>query len=166
MPDDTEAAGGPDAEAYLRERVDDQLRYYESAAGRAKRTHFRIQYVIIAFAAAVPVVMNLPSEFGGTNLSVALRLSATAMSLTVAILSGLASFRKDGDLWLTFRGTEELLKQEKFLFQMQAGPYEDVPEDQSRLAMFTARVESLISAEHTKFRFLIQESKRPTKSNE
>ena len=76
-------------------------------------------------------------------------------------LSGLLSFRKYGELWLSYRATEELLKQEKYLFLTQAGRYAD---SQSPFKDFAATIEGIISGEHSKFIAMIEEARRPTKS--
>ncbi|MDA1052310.1 MAG: DUF4231 domain-containing protein [Planctomycetota bacterium] len=148
-------------EDYLTSRVDEQLKYYSAAATRAKKMHTRAHALIIGFGAAVPVVVNLPSAIGATDISLAVKLVATLMSLAVAILTGLVNFRKFGELWLTFRATEELLKQEKFLFITRAADYQD---EAQAFSLFVQRVEQAISSEHSKFRSLIEESRRPTKA--
>ena len=148
-------------EDYLQTRVDDQLAFYSNAANRAKKMHTRVNAVIIGFGAAVPVVVNLPSTFGQTDVSLAIKLAATLMSLAVAVLTGWINFRKFGELWLSFRATEELLKQEKFLFITHAADYQD---ESQAFSLFVQRIEQAISSEHSKFRTLIEESRRPTKA--
>ena len=86
-------------------------------------------------------------------------LAITALSVTLAILTGLANFRKFGDLWLAFRTTEELLKKELFLFRTQSGPYE---ENGKAFQKFVKTTESIISVEHERFRSLIESAQRPT----
>ena len=154
-----------DAQGYLKDRVADQLSYYSAAATRAKRNHYWAQSIMIMLAAAVPVVVNLPVSTDEANVLASPKALATIMSLIVAILGGLTNFRKDGDLWLNFRRTEELLKQESFLFRTSAGPYRGLKTEEDRLAELSMRVESLISAEHNKFRSLIEDSRRPSKNN-
>jgi len=144
-----------DPKAYLDERVEGQLVYYEKAASRAKRTYILFQSTIIVLAVIVPVLVNVQP------MSVGLRVLTTVMSLLLAILSGLLSFRKYGELWLSYRATEELLKQEKYLFLTQAGRYAD---SQSPFKDFATTIEGIISGEHSKFIAMIEEARRPTKS--
>jgi hypothetical protein len=149
-----------DIEKYMTDRVEDQLKYYENAANKAKSTHTSMQTAIIILGLLVPVVTNLPSEWGPLgNVQAQIKIAVTVLSLTLAILTGLANFRKPGDLWLTFRVTEELIKHEKYLFLTQSGPYynnEKAPND------FVETIESIISAEHNKFRSIVDSTKRPT----
>lgn len=153
--------GRMDAETYLQERVKDQLGYYEKAANKAKRTYMWMQSAIIVLGLLVPVIVNLPASWGAgagaADLTAAIRAAVTVMSLTLAILSGLLNFRKYGDLWLSYRLTEESIKHEKFLFLTCAGKYSgDTP-----FPIFVETFESLISTEHSEFRTLIEEARRP-----
>ena len=152
-------------EAYLKDRVDDQLAYYGSAANAAKLKYNWMQSSIIVLALLVPVVVNFPfewqaSEAGG--ISFGFRIVVTVLSLTLAILTGLLNFKKYGELWLSFRMTEELIKHEKFLFLARAGRY--VTKDSFN--EFVQTIESLISSEHNKFHTLIQEASRSREEKE
>ena len=148
-----------DIEKYMTDRVDHQLKYYENAANKAKKTHVRMQTSIIVLGLLVPVVINLPSEWGPLgDVQALIKGAVTVLSLTLAMLTGLANFRKNGDLWLTFRRTEELLKHEKYLFLTDSGPYYN---NEKAANDFVETIESIISAEHNKFRTLVEASKRP-----
>ena len=149
-----------DPNTYLKERVDDQLAYYRTAANRQKRNYVSTQAAIIILGLIVPVVINLPKEFGGVDVSLWIQISTTILSLSLAILNGLLNFLKFGDLWLSYRMTEEVLKQEKFLFLASAGKYQD---KDNAYPQFVETVESIISSEHNKFRNLINEARRPSK---
>ena len=142
-----------DEKAYLTERVEDQLRYYESAANKAKRQHIWMQSSVIVLSVSVPVVANI-SGWDAT------RALVTILAVVLAMLNGVLTFRKFGDLWLSYRTTEELLKKEKFLFETRTGPYTsgDNPFDR-----FVQTIESLLSVEHERFRSLIVSASRPTK---
>ncbi len=152
-----------DSSTYLSDRVEDQLKYYQTAANQAKSRFIRMQYAIITISLIVPVVVNLPSTMGGFDLSAAIKVTATVLSLSLAILNGWLNFGKFGDLWLSFRMTEEVLKQEKFLFLARSGRYQD---EETAFAKFVEAVESIISSEHNKFQSLIDEARRPKKAPE
>lgn len=147
---------------YLEDRVDDQLEYYATAANDTKKTFNRMQLLIIVLGLLVPVVVNFPVDLVPNELTRALtlgvRLSVTIMSLIVAILTGILNFKKYGDLWLSYRMTEELIKHEKFTYVTRSGKYTS----DDAFDKFVQTIESLISHEHNKFHSLIQDSKRPT----
>jgi hypothetical protein len=147
-----------DQDEYVSGRVDAQIAFYEKAASRAKSWHMRYQIAIILLGLAVPVVVNLPKEFvpgeaGGIQALV------TVMSLLLASFTGIANFRKYGELWLTYRATEEQLKHEKFLWLANSGRYRNAEDS---FPEFVEQIETIISSEHTQFRSIIEESKRPT----
>jgi hypothetical protein len=97
-----------DIERYLKDRVEDQMRYYESAANSAKRKHFFIQTAIVILGLVVPVVVNLPNSWGSTEISQDfIKGAVTILSLSLAILTGVSNLRKYGDLWLTYRMIKE-----------------------------------------------------------
>ena len=149
-----------DPNTYLKERVDDQLTYYRNSANRQKRRYVFTQSSIIFLGLIVPVVINLPKEYNGVDLSMGIQISTTILSLSLAILNGLLNFLKFGDLWLSYRMTEEVLKQEKYLFLASAGKYQN---KENAYPQFVETVESIISSEHNKFRNLINEARRPAK---
>ena len=148
-------------EVYLKDRVDDQLEYYETAANGTKKVFNRMQLLIIVLGVLVPVAINFPVELFPNGLTDALdlgvRLSVTIMSLIVAILTGILNFKKYGDLWLSYRMTEELIKHEKFTYLTRSGKYAS----DDAFDKFVQTIESLISHEHNKFHTLIQDSNRP-----
>jgi len=145
---------------YLEKRVDDQLSYYENAANKQKRKYVYTQSAIIILGLLVPVIINLPKEISGVDLSMWIQLTTTILSLSLAVMNGMLNFLKFGDLWLSYRMTEEVLKQEKYLFLASAGKYQD---KENAYSQFVETVESIISSEHNKFRNLINEARRPSK---
>ena len=143
---------------YMKDRVDDQLSYYASAANAAKRKFHMMQSSIIVLGLLVPVIVNLPLEwsFDGVKYDITqgIQLVVTVLSLTLAILTGLLNFKKFGELWLTYRMTEESLKRQKFLFLARSGKYAA----ENAFDIFVQSIESLISNEHNEFHSLIQET--------
>ena len=150
-----------DKETYLQKRVADQLDFYEKAANKAKRHHVYVQSTIIILGLLVPVVVNLPTKWGDTfDGSIVIRIIVTILSLLLASLTGIANFRKYGELWLSYRMTEELIKNEKYLFLTSSARYVN---QETAFSIFVQTVESIISSEHNKFRSIIEEAKRPAK---
>lgn len=141
-----------DVEAYLAARLDDQIDYYEMAASRAKRRHLRLQSGIIVLSSLVAVMVEQPFAQGPV-----LRFGLAVVSLLVPTLTSLANFRKDGELWLSYRTMGELLKNEKFLFLTGSGRYRDEP---APFPALVEAVEGLLSAEHDRFRAVLAQSRQ------
>jgi hypothetical protein len=135
-----------DVESYLTERVDGQIAYYEQAAGRAKRMHRLLQSGIIVLSVMVPVVVNRPVGWAGP-----FQVAVLAVALLLPIMTGLANFRKYGEAWLSYRTAAEMLQNEKYLFLTGSGRYHNNP---NAFQDLVETVESLLSAEHNKFRAL------------
>lgn len=143
---------------YLESRVKDQLDYYSNAATSAK-SRFTILQTSIIIGILVPVIVNLPDNWFGISGGMLIKIIVTILSLSLAIISGILNFKKYGDLWLSFRATEELLKHEKYLYLTQSGKYQEITYP---FQLFVQETEGIISSEHNKFRSLIEDSKRPT----
>ncbi|HVT59009.1 MAG TPA: DUF4231 domain-containing protein [Thermoanaerobaculia bacterium] len=143
-----------DVEDYLKGRLEEQIAYYAGAANRAKQTHLRLQVAIIVLSVLMPVIVNRPPDWGG-NFHFLIMLAAVLLPA----MTGLANLRKYGEIWLSYRMTEELLKNEKYLFLTRSGRYRDSPHPFQELV---ETVESLLSAEHNKFRTFFAEVPKPT----
>ena len=143
-------------EEYMSSRVDDQLRYYENKAGQAKKKHYRMQVLIIMLGVIVPVVINLPQELFRTD--VVYRVVITSLSVLLGVLSGLAGFFNFGDNWLSFRATEEMLKQEKYLFLTKSGIY---LKNENAFEHFVSRIETILASERKEFRTIMEDTSQP-----
>jgi hypothetical protein len=139
-----------DVEGYLSGRLEEQIAYYEKAASRAKQMHLRLQGGLIVLSVMVPVAVN--KDWTGWS-----RYLVLIVALLLPAMTGLASFRKYGETWLSYRTTAELLKNEKYLFLTGSGRYRDNPYAFQDLV---EAVESLLSAEHTKFRAFFAEARQ------
>lgn len=147
-----------DVERYLSGRLEEQIDYYEKAAGRAKQMHVRLQSAIIVLSVMVPVAVSHPPES-----SEWLRFVVVAASLLLPAMTGLTSFRKYGELWTTYRTTAEQLKTEKYLFLTGSGRYRDNP---NAFHDLVEAVEALLIADLTKFRATFTEVRQATGGRE
>jgi hypothetical protein len=139
-----------DVEGYLSGRLDDQLAYYQTVGGRAKQMHLWLQSCIIVLSVMAPLAVN--QNWQGWQRPLVL-----VGALVLPVMTGLASFRKYGETWISYRTTAELLKNEKYLFLTGSGRYRDNPHAFQDLV---EAVETLLSAEHTKFRATYTEARQ------
>jgi hypothetical protein len=147
-----------DVERYLSGRLEEQIDYYEKAASRAKQMHVRLQSGIIVLSVMVPVAVSHPQDWSGWP-----RVLVVAASLLLPAMTGLTSFRKYGETWISFRTTAELLKTEKYLFLTGSGRYRDNP---NAFHDLVEAVEALLIAEHTKFRASFTEMRQAAGGHE
>ncbi len=128
------------AEAYLKERVEDQINWYSRKAGINKQWHNWLRAIIIIASSAIPFIAGI--EFKETYKNVLLG----GLGSLIAILSGMAGLMKFQEKWTEYRTTSEALKHEKFRFQSRTEPY-DLPDDDEAYRVLVSQVEKLISAE-------------------
>jgi hypothetical protein len=133
-----------EASDYIQKRIDEQCDYYDRAAGRAKKNHFRMRTIAVGGAATVPIVTNLPFDF----LMQYRTAPATIFSLVVTVVIALESIYKYGEQWKNFRSTYEFLKSEKFHFLAGEGQFRKMNPDEAYI-LLVERCESRIISENS-----------------
>ena len=124
-------------QSYISGRLQPEADWYDHKAVEEKRWYYGLTMTAFAASAAVPASIVLGSPDW---------LPAVLGSL-VAVATGILSIKKSQENWLNYRKTAELLKKERHLFEMNAGPYSGLSgEDAAR--RLVERVEATISVEH------------------
>ena len=124
-------------ELYLKDRVDDQLDWYEKKSASNKNWHFRLQLITLIAAALVPVISLSSSEWS-------IRILVALTGSTAAIEAGIVALYQFRDLWVDYRATAEQLKYEKYLFLTGSAPYSS----EDCFSLFVNRVETIIIHEN------------------
>jgi hypothetical protein len=122
------------------ERLEDQIRWYDSKSISNMRWYKRLKISEIAFAATIPLLATsgLPHILIVTGV----------LGVLVTLFEGLLQLNQYHENWIRYRSTCESLKHEKYIYLANAGPYTGVERPRSLLA---ERVESLVSQEHAKW---------------
>jgi hypothetical protein len=116
-------------------RVDDQIAYYGRRSRENRTWYYVLALVGVIAAAAVPVLA----------LTEALpQVTATVGALIVVIQGAQLLFQFQQN-WTNYRVTGEALKQERALFQGDAGPYRRASDAR---ALFVERTEAVMRREH------------------
>lgn len=121
------------------ERLEWQIKWYDSKSATAQRYFKVTKYVTIISAAAIPIIVHY--EF---NLAVAI------LGALIAVLEGANHVNQWQHNWITYRSTCEALRHEKYTYIERADPY-DLEDDKAARKLLVERVESLISTEHSKW---------------
>ncbi len=118
-------------------RLDDQIAWYDTKSGAAKKWYFSLKTIEILAAATIPLVagLTLPSYIVG------------GLGVVVILIEGSHSLFQFHRNWLSYRSTCEQLKHEKYLWLANAGPYGG----EDSIALLAERIEELISKEHSKW---------------
>src|SRR6266550_3409256 len=117
------------AEEYIRDRINDQLRFYDRKASFYKSRYLFMRAATVVGGAIVPVLVNLSFAPVSVNLwffVVSLnivKVSTTLISLMVVLFVSLESVYHFKEQWKNYRSTAELLKKEYFLFASGEGRY-------------------------------------------
>ncbi len=140
------------SDEYLKDRVDDQIAWYDRKSGSNKMWFIILQITTLVAPASVPVF----AIFSGgmwARVIVAVLGSATAITTGIVLLY---QFREH---WIEYRTTAESLKHEKYLYQTSTDPY--VGDDS--FSMFVERVEALVSQENTVWKQRLKTQKKEDK---
>lgn len=144
-------------EDYIKNRVDDQIEWYDKKSGKAQNWYKLIQIIEIISAATIPVLVpyilpgNMPS------------LLVAALGALITVLETLCRLFKFHENWIQYRTTAELLKYHKFLFQTQSAPYNT--KEESVENVFVRNIESIISSENNTWKALQTNSKQDADEN-
>lgn len=128
-------AGSRDFDKYLKERYEDQVKWYDNKAVYNRKLADKLQYSVILLAAITPV-------FAALNF----RWPTIVSSSLIAAITGILKYGKFEDLWHNYRTICETLKKEKQYYDFRLGCYQDANKPEK---LFVDRVESLISRENT-----------------
>ena len=139
-----------DFDTYVTDRYQKQMDYYSKASAKNQKKYKQFQWILIVLSALTPVAAALNSYNGSdAKPSPALSLAVVIISSVVAILTtGLKTFNYQ-ELWITYRSTYEKLKPEIYYYHFGVGEYGNSGVDKESL--FVARIESLLSTEHTQW---------------
>lgn len=134
---------------YFEERVDEQIKYYNSKSTLNKKYYNFLKAAQIVLSLVIPLLSGFVSP--ATNY---LKYVIGGVGFIVALITGLLNLFKYKDKWTEYRSITETLKREKFLFLAKAGMYNS----EQAFDKFVQRIEELISKENTAWAQYIDES--------
>lgn len=128
---------------YIKYRLDDQINWYDNKAASAQRWYKGYQVAELIIAALIPLLSGYAAS--STRIAVIIGVGGALISL----IEGICKLFRFHENWIEYRSTCELLRHEKYLYEMRAFPY---CKEESYEQMFVKNVESLISAESSKWK--------------
>lgn len=131
-------------------RLLDQVGWYDRKSQHSQSWYKRLKIAQVTLAVLIPATSLLPLDYAKWGASIA--------GIVIAVLEAVQQMNQYSTLWVTYRGTAERLKHEKFLFLAEAGPYKAMSE-LDRLTLLAERVEELVSTEHANW---VNEVRRPS----
>jgi type II secretory pathway pseudopilin PulG len=124
---------------YLKERVDDQISWYDAKSSGAQRRFKQLRSAEIICAALVPFLAGFTAR--STTIAVVVGL----LGAIIVVLAAFQSLGQYQESWLDYRMTCEALKHEKYLFLTRAEPY--AADD--AFPLLVERIENLITKENS-----------------
>jgi len=123
-------------------RLEDQRTWYEAKSANSQRRYLHFKLVQIVLASAIPLLSLIKDEWG--------RWLTACAGAVIAVLEAVQQLNQYSRLWIEYRGMDERLKREKYLFLAGTGPYQGLDID-TRLSTLSTRVEELCSTEHDRW---------------
>jgi hypothetical protein len=151
-------------EEYVRNRLDDQIKWYSEKSAFNKSRYRLFQVVIIIASGTIPILNLTVTAFKDDAQHVALFTSSILGSI-ITIITAFLQMEKYFDNWILYRTTAESLKREKILFQNNAGEYSNLNESEKN-RILVERVEAMLSSENAKFFASQQQSRAPLTTQE
>lgn len=128
---------------YIKYRLDDQINWYDNKAASAQRWYKVYQVAELIIAALIPLL----SGYAASSTLIAVIIGVGGALIT--LIEGICKLFRFHENWIEYRSTCELLRHEKYLYEMRAFPY---CKEESYEQMFVKNVEALISAESSKWK--------------
>ncbi len=125
-------------ESYLKDRYNDQIKWYSDKSSRNKSLYMVFQWGVIIFSTSLPVlVASIPKEYQWITIGI---------SIILAIGTGSLKTFKFQENWVNYRTISESLKKEKHFYDAELSDYSNSDDKE---ALFVERVETLISRENS-----------------
>jgi hypothetical protein len=131
-----------DFDDYMKNRVEDQISYFDSSAIKNQTAYRRLKLTSIACniltTMAIALAFTVPETY-----KVWMGILALVLSTVVLGTYQLEEFQNYGAKWEKFRLVAEQLKSEKYMFVNQVGAYSSADESANRRE-FVERIEGII----------------------
>jgi hypothetical protein len=119
-------------------RLEDQIAWYDRKSRVSQRRFKLLKGAQMLAAAVLPVTAPFAIHAA----------VPAALGAVIIVLEGFQQLNQYQQNWITYRGTCEALKHEKYLYLGGAGPYASA---ERGTALLADRIEGLISQEHAKW---------------
>jgi hypothetical protein len=127
-------------ETRLKEQID-----WHSKKSRQNKLKFRLYQIVILIASAIIPIINV-ANIGDFQTPVI----SSIIGGIIVVITGLTQLEKYQENWILYRTSAELLKKEKYFFENNVGEYSKT-DDSEKNKLLVERVESIVSAETSKY---------------
>ncbi|NTK29028.1 DUF4231 domain-containing protein [Enterococcus faecium] len=124
---------------YFKNRVDNQIDWYDKKSEESKKLYKRCTYLILGSSAVIPFFAALTIKPFWTKLFVSF------LGIITTISQGIINLNDYNTNWIEYRTVCETLKKEKYMYLTRSGVYQN---EEERFNFFAERIESIISQEN------------------
>ena len=135
--------------SYKEERLQKQIDWHSQKA-RHNKYRFRLYQIITLIASAIIPIVNVANVNVANVGDFYIRVISSIIGSIVVVAPGITQLEKYQENWILYRTSLELLKKEKYFFENNIGEYSD-PDENERKKILVQRVESIVSAETSKY---------------
>ena len=129
-----------DMQEYVRQRVDDQIRWYSGKSTSNKRWYTVLQTIEIILAALIPFLVGYTKT---TNWAA---IITGSFGVVITVIESVSKLNKFHENWIYYRTTSELLKHQKQLYLSHSSPYNETVDTVDNI--FVKNIEQIISSEN------------------
>lgn len=140
-----------DDETYLKERLQDQISWYDKKSQWNQKLFKRLRLAEIVAATLIPFLAGYITQSVSK-----IKFVIGFLGVVVAIIAGIVPLFKFHEHWIEYRTICETLKHNKYLYITKSAPYDD----ENAFNILVENVESLISKENSNWQNLQKESKQ------
>lgn len=144
-------------EQYLKERVEDQIKWYDKKSQKCQRFYKATQVTEIILAALIPL-------FSGYVDFMPIPFVIGLFGALISIIESINKLYKFHENWIEYRTTCELLKYQKYLYMTGSFPYNIEPEQIEQ--QFVKNIEQIISSENNQWKFIHMYDNKKTDDSE
>ncbi len=137
---------------YLKDRIQDQLNWYNKKSGENKKWFHRWRLSIIVSGALIPLLIG----YANGKLEW-LKYIAGILGALVAIAEGVLSLKRYREHWSTYRLTAERLNRERWLYENKAKD-EYKTDDEEAFRRFVLNAEQIMSSENEEWISFVKQS--------
>lgn len=127
-------------EEYLKQRVDDQILWYNKKSSSNQKCFKTICFMEICLSASLVLL----AVFLDDSI---MKYSSGIIGTVLSILSGIMGLNKFQENWIQYRITAEWLKKEKYLYTTKSGSYKNGKD----FSFFVETIENGLSKENSQW---------------
>lgn len=139
-----------DIEQYIKNRLDEQIKWYDDKSNSAQKKYKIFQYIKIILASIIPLLSGYSSNF---SIAIIIGICGSI----IAIIESIIELNKYHENWIEYRSTCELLKYHKYLYITNSSPYNN--SDETKDNLFIRNIETIISSENNNWKINQKEKK-------